>query len=282
MNILLLYFSGTGNTELVSEHISEHISEALICMDNSVTMVAVETALKNPLVLKQAAEVDLLGIGYPVYDLKEPAIISRLIDILPPLSRTIPVFLYSTMAFIEGDCNVRVARKLKKKDYRFIAGHGFKCPSNGVYTYEEPDHPRYRNVRFESNIGKAIKLFCVEILTAYQKANNSIYPNPGIVNPAFNIIRYFSERLYGDKYYKKLVVSDDCSGCGICVKSCPDENLYLADTRARVENSDDCLRCLRCISNCPQTAISFTSTEIKARYTKRVRDIYFKEAGGRK
>ena len=274
MNILLFYFSGTGNTELVSEY----ISETLVFSGHTVKMVPVETALNDDVLLNEASETDLLGIGYPVYDLKEPAIISRLIDSLPFPSRAIPVFLFSTMAFIQGDCNIRVARKLGKKNYRFIAGHGFRCPSNGVYTYETSDHSRYRNVRFETNIHNSIKFFGKEILAALKNANKSIYPGTGIRNPLYHIVRYFSERLYGDKYYKNLVVSDECSGCGICVNSCPDQNLYLTDTGAAVKNADGCLRCLRCISNCPQTAISFTSSKIKARYTQRVRDSFFAEA----
>ena len=276
MNILLLYFSGTGNTELVTEHISER----LIRSGNTIKTIAVETALKNKSMLKEIDGNELIGIGYPVYDLKEPAIISRLIDCLPQPSGTIPVFLYSTMAFIQGDCNTRVANKMGKKGYRFIAGHGFRCPSNGVYTYENPNHSRFRNVRFDPNICRDIDLFCTEILTAFRNTKNQIYPIPGNPNPIYNIFRYFSERSYGDKYYKTLAVSNECSGCGICVQSCPDENLYIAETIAAVKDPDNCLRCLRCISNCPHTAISFTSTQIKTRYTKRVRDKYFKEATG--
>ncbi len=49
-------------------------------------------------------------------------------------------------------------------------------------------------------------------------------------------------------------VSNDCIGCGQCVKICPRENIKLVDGKASI--GTNCIQCLGCLQFCPKNAIS--------------------------
>lgn len=53
---------------------------------------------------------------------------------------------------------------------------------------------------------------------------------------------------------KPAIIKDKCSGCGICVKSCPVKAIVLKKNVAAI-NYDKCIRCYCCHEMCPQRSI---------------------------
>ena len=49
--------------------------------------------------------------------------------------------------------------------------------------------------------------------------------------------------------------TDECSGCGICVDSCPEGVLDIVGSTAAVVNEDSCIECGECVGECPMGAI---------------------------
>lgn len=49
--------------------------------------------------------------------------------------------------------------------------------------------------------------------------------------------------------------TDECTGCGICVDSCPDGVLDIIGSTAAVVNEDSCSECGSCMEECPMGAI---------------------------
>lgn len=47
-----------------------------------------------------------------------------------------------------------------------------------------------------------------------------------------------------------------CSGCGVCVDSCPVEAIEMVDDKANV--TDACIDCGACVGECPVEAISMS------------------------
>lgn len=64
---------------------------------------------------------------------------------------------------------------------------------------------------------------------------------------------------------RDFYTTDQCIGCGKCVRLCPLNNITLKD--GRPVWSDQCTHCMACIGNCPTEAIEYgTITQEKEPY----------------
>jgi NAD-dependent dihydropyrimidine dehydrogenase PreA subunit len=55
---------------------------------------------------------------------------------------------------------------------------------------------------------------------------------------------------------RPIINQDDCSGCGVCVDTCPQKVIELVDDVAEPVNEDDCSGCGDCLEECPMGAIT--------------------------
>ncbi|MBU0573367.1 MAG: 4Fe-4S binding protein [Candidatus Margulisiibacteriota bacterium] len=53
---------------------------------------------------------------------------------------------------------------------------------------------------------------------------------------------------------KPVVDQETCTGCGICVDTCPVQAIEMIDGKARIDQ-DKCTDCKACIDACPVQAI---------------------------
>ena len=51
------------------------------------------------------------------------------------------------------------------------------------------------------------------------------------------------------------VNADECTGCGVCVDTCPAEAITMEDDIA-VVNEEECTDCGECVEECPTEAIT--------------------------
>lgn len=63
-----------------------------------------------------------------------------------------------------------------------------------------------------------------------------------------------------DVWQKPYKVSEECIGCGICMRVCPSGCIYLEKQRA-VHTDKNCQMCMACIHTCPQKAIQLKMPE---------------------
>ena len=54
---------------------------------------------------------------------------------------------------------------------------------------------------------------------------------------------------------RKLIVGDGCTGCGICSRICPMDNISIEGGKAVL--GDRCISCFACYHRCPMNAISY-------------------------
>jgi len=54
----------------------------------------------------------------------------------------------------------------------------------------------------------------------------------------------------------KIIVSDVCTGAGVCVDVCPMNVYDMVDNKAVPARADDCIRCMACVNSCPNQAIT--------------------------
>ncbi|WP_342305272.1 4Fe-4S binding protein [Methanolobus sp. ZRKC5] len=53
-----------------------------------------------------------------------------------------------------------------------------------------------------------------------------------------------------------VVDKDVCTGCELCVNSCPVEAIAMSDKNVAVVNADECVDCGDCVDICPVEAIT--------------------------
>ncbi|MFW2491665.1 EFR1 family ferrodoxin [Clostridium chromiireducens] len=81
-----------------------------------------------------------------------------------------------------------------------------------------------------------------------------------------DILSKYGRRLadkLSDNYDKKFIVQDNCTGCKVCEKVCPSQNIKV---KGKPEFAHKCETCFACIHNCPQNAIHLKSEKSKARF----------------
>jgi Fe-S-cluster-containing hydrogenase component 2 len=59
------------------------------------------------------------------------------------------------------------------------------------------------------------------------------------------------------------VDKEKCTGCGLCVETCPVETIHLENEISDI-NMDNCIRCGRCHDICPEEAIRHDGEKIPA------------------
>ena len=59
---------------------------------------------------------------------------------------------------------------------------------------------------------------------------------------------------------------DLCTGCGICVKSCPMDVIRMVEeaNKAEIRYQEDCMLCEFCALDCPEEAITVTPEKTSA------------------
>ena len=72
----------------------------------------------------------------------------------------------------------------------------------------------------------------------------------------WRIFSRFMRMLYYRQTTASFAVNENCVGCGLCVRECPDSAMTMKDG-SPVWVSEQCDFCLRCRHRCPKFAICF-------------------------
>jgi len=220
---LVFYFTGTGNSLKISKDIANIIGD---CKIVSIFAYNESENLDN---------YEKIGFICPVYGLSIPNIVYEFIKKinLPKEKYYFCIISYAHYPF----ASVAVIQKL-------LNNNGFTVKMiNNYYAVEG----------LSTDCKEILQGAQVEINNIAQKIkameNKKIYKN----NP-FTIFSCFKNSFYKslDKYF---IISEECTGCGKCCKSCPVKNITMENNRPKFNNN--CEFCVICIHSCPKRAIDF-------------------------
>ncbi|MHA1739461.1 MAG: EFR1 family ferrodoxin [Candidatus Heimdallarchaeota archaeon] len=264
-NVVMFYFSGTGNTWWVGKQIEKMLTEKGV----KVQYISLESDKfpETKAIEKMVKEADTIGFGYPIYGSDIPENFMDFIDNFPKVDKK-PAFVYTTMLLFSGDGAIVAKRRLRKRGFKVKQAVNIKMPNNVKLPY-----PIFRSLAIrngdeitqvkEKAAKKAAKL--VERILAEKNWIQGWDP--------INIIGGLSQRvemrlmdmsIFARNYF---VDEETCTECMQCVDYCPTNNIKFADGTFTWENR--CTLCLRCYNLCPEDAIQYKKATLRReKYTR--------------
>lgn len=236
-NIIIYYFSGTGNTK----KITELFAEAFGARGAKVTL--------RDIVSCEAPSVegyDGVGIAYPVHGFNTPEIVTDFAKKLP-CGDGKALFAIKTSGEplrLNDASSLELSRIAISKGYRFTGERHYVMPYNMVFRHSDA-----MAAKMLATAKERIPEDARAIL------NGSLppldYPLRARIMTVLCKIERPGMRLNGRLY---RVDKDKCIGCMKCVRGCPVGNIKFEDGKFRF--GGNCIGCARCAFGCPANAIT--------------------------
>jgi len=241
---VIFVFSATGNTAYVASCIKEFLEEK----DVQTTIYNIETIKDIP----DISNYDYLGLGYPVHAFSLPLMVEK-------FAWKIPVALPEQKAFVFATCAGGYFKAVEKgvtimgtRVYKIIRSRAFTMPGNFLLSYNlksKRTSDKEREKLFEEARKEAGE-YVNEIL----EGKTDVDIQGGVFWDFTTAIVSFAFRKYGANWIgSKFSVNESCTGCKLCARTCPAQNIAMQNKRPEFLNH--CIACCRCYNVCPEKAI---------------------------
>lgn len=234
---MVLYFSGTGNSEYVAKRMGAEIQdETLNLFEKIRNHDHSEIYSPNPWV-----------IVTPVYAWRIPRILGEWL-LNTKLLGNKDIYFVITCGGSIGNAWDYVERLCTLKGLNFMGCSSIVMPDNYIVLFQMPEHEKALEIINQaeeiitnvSQLMKSEKTFPKPSIALKDRINS------GLVNPFF-----YSKFVRAKKFY----ATDDCISCGKCEKLCPLKNIHLEKGKPAWGNQ--CTHCMACICLCPKEAIEY-------------------------
>ncbi|MFW9989421.1 MAG: EFR1 family ferrodoxin [Candidatus Odinarchaeota archaeon] len=245
MNVLIIYFSQTKNTEKIAYKIQKGILKS----GNQCNIVKIKDVdveiLKN---------FDMIGLGTPTFFYREPRNVEIFNKKLPKLVDK-HCFLFCTHGSIIGNTFFRMAKALKNKSF-IIIGTFDTYASSSIQFYPTPmhteGHPDKIEFKQAYNFGKEI----CSVSERIREGEVNLIPEFKYISDTWWARE--SERLTLDVLRKispefKINI-EKCTKCLICQESCPADAIDVEKKPPEIQK-EGCIFCWGCEKVCPVGAI---------------------------
>lgn len=234
---MIFWFSGTGNSKYAAQRMAEALNEPLLCMNDRIKAhdtAAVETG-------------ERLVIVTPTYAWRIPRLVRDWL-LQTELRGARQAWFVMTCGGEIGSAD-RYNRELcRVKGLSCMGTAQIIMPENYIAMFGVPQADEARRIvaKAEPDIDRAIAALREGL--PFPPTRNNLYDRmmSGPVNPLFYSC-FVKDRAF--------TAGPACTGCGLCVKRCPTNNISLQNGRPVWGGS--CTHCMACICYCPAEAIEY-------------------------
>ena len=234
---MILFFSGTGNSNYVAKRIADALGDALVNLNDRIKASDTSPVETGERVI----------IVTPTYAWRIPRVVRDW------LRKT--ELRGAKQAWFVMTCGSEIDNA-DKYNRELCAEKAISCmgttqivmPENYIAMFSAPQADEAREIvaKAEPNIDCVIA--SIQSNHPFAPTRNNLYDRfmSGPVNPIF-----YKFCVKADAF----TVSDTCIGCGQCAKRCPMNNVTLKD--GKPVWGKNCTHCMACICYCPKEAIEY-------------------------
>lgn len=244
---MILYFSGTGNSEFTARKLAELLDDSLL----SITQRLKERSLK-----KIHSERPLVFVC-PTYAWRMPRLVEQWIRRVTFTGNQSAYFVLTCGDSI-GNAGQYAKALCKAKNFQYMGIRKIVMPENYLAMFEVPEEPEAiaSVMRAEPFMEETAEQIQRGLPLPEEKASLKDKLSSGLVNDIFYTV-FVNDR--------KFFVVEDCIGCGKCAQVCPLNNIKMDDGYPHWNHK--CTHCMACITECPRNAIEYgEKTFEKRRY----------------
>jgi flavodoxin/ferredoxin len=259
LKILLLYYSGAGNTKYIANIIEkkltekDHIVNSILITEKSINL------LEN--------DFDILFLGFPIIFRDAPKLVYKVFEKLSGKNR--PIMVFCTKGLYSGNALKCIHKKSLENNFIPIGFLDILMPGTDLLTYVVKANSFaekiFANIH-SPNIIKKINVFISKIKV--NKLVKKIYTKWYTLLDDLIVkkLELKADNDHKDWIGKFIVNNENCIKCMKCVKRCPRENIKLNNSIIFGMNCDVCLYC---INNCQRRAININQKTIdKVKYSE--------------
>lgn len=237
---MILYFSGTGNSQYVAVKIAEIIGDGQVFSINRAVKSGEKTVIRS--------EEPLVFVA-PTYSWRLPRVVEHWI-LETDFQGNRDAYFILTCGGSCGNAAAYAKKLCAGKNMRYRGLAPVVMPENYVAMFTTPDEAKCRAIIEEAEpsiagLGERIRAgrdFDGQSVSLGGRLES------GPVNPLFYAL-FVNDRGF--------TVSDRCVSCGKCARRCPLDNIEMADGKPVWKGN--CTHCMACIGGCPTAAIEYKS-----------------------
>jgi NAD-dependent dihydropyrimidine dehydrogenase PreA subunit/flavodoxin len=234
---MILYFTGTGNSEYVAKRIADEIG------DKAHNLFQMIKDNRHPSLHSDKPWI----IISPTYAWRIPHILKNWLE-KATLSGNKKIYFVMTCGGNTGNAGKYLKSLSVTKNMIYLGCYEIIMPENYIAMFSTPTKEEAIAIieNAENKISKAANFIKSEKAFPKPEITCSGKISSGIVNSLFYPVFVHAKKFY---------TTDNCISCGKCVSVCPLNNIHLKNGRPIWE--DNCTHCMACICRCPKEAIEY-------------------------